>query len=376
MILGFVLGGCFMPNEPVEPSGDVPGADGWEMEVITDGLEHPWSMTWLPDGDMLITERPGRLRIVRNGAIEPEPVQGLPAVYADGQGGLLDVTLHPGFDENQYVYLSYSSGSEDVNRTTVGRGVFEGNRLADFTTLFEITPDKNGNQHFGSRILWLPGNTFLLSIGDGGNRPVSLDNELIRNQAQKLDSHLGKILHLKDDGSPASGNPFRNIRDARPEIWTLGHRNVQGLALDPATGRVWANEHGSRGGDELNLIQGGKNYGWPITTYSREYYGPRISDKTTKPGMADPKIVWTPAQAPSGLAFYTGYRFPDWQGDLFSGGLRGEQVRRIILDGEEVAGEESLEIGRRVRDVRQGPDGYLYLLTDKENGELIRIIPD
>lgn len=374
-VLFFLNAGCLMPHGPVQPSDNVPEATGWDIEVVVDNLEHPWSIAWLPDASILITERPGRIKIIHDGIVTNDIVEGLPAIFVSGQGGLLDVSLHPDFETNRYVYLVYASGTEDANRTTVGRGRLEGNMLIDFKSIFRVSQDKSGGQHFGSRMLWLPGKTFLLSIGDGGNRPESLDGEFIRNQAQNLSSHLGKILHMKDDGTPADDNPFLNHEGALPEIWTLGHRNVQGLALDPETGRVWANEHGSRGGDELNLIKGGRNYGWPIVTYSREYFGPRISDKTSKTGMEDPKIVWTPAQSPSGLAFYTGDRYPDWKDNLFSGGLRGEQVRRIILDGENVSGEESLTIGRRVRDIHQGPDGYLYLLTDEENGSLLRIIP-
>lgn len=374
-VLFLLSTGCLIPRGPVQPSDNVPEATGWDIEVVVNNLEHPWSVAWLPDTSILITERPGRLKVIRDGTLVDEAVEGVPPVFASGQGGLLDVSLHPEFETNRYVYLVYASGTEDGNRTTVGRGRLEGNRLIDFRTIFRVCPDKSGNQHFGSRMLWLPGKTFLLSVGDGGNRPASLDGEFIRNQAQNLSSHLGKILHLNDDGTPADDNPFLNHEGAKPEIWTLGHRNVQGLALDPEAGRVWANEHGSWGGDELNLIKGGRNYGWPEVTYSREYYGPRISDKTTKPGMEDPKLVWTPAQAPGGLVFYTGDRYPGWNGNLFSAGLKGEQVRRIILEDETVVGEESLSIGRRVRDVYQGPDGYLYLLTDEENGSLLRVIP-
>lgn len=366
--------GCFMPEGPVPLSGDVDEAEGWDTEVVIDGLEHPWAVVWLTDVTMLITERPGRLRLAEGGELNPDPVDGLPDIYVDGQSGLMDLSLHPDYEVNGYIYFTYSAGDDDENRTTVGRGVLDGNRLTEFSVIFEASPVKSGNQHFGSRILWLGESSFLLSIGDGGNRPQSTEGILSREHAQKKDSHLGKVLHLNEDGSPASGNPFAEDEDAYPEIWTLGHRNIQGLALDPESGRIWANEHGSRGGDELNLLEEGRNYGWPEVTYSREYYGPRISAETSRPGMEDPKVVWTPAQAPSGLAFYTGSRFPEWRGDLFSGGLVGEQVRRIILEGEEIAGEESLTIGRRVRDVRQGPDGYLYLLTDEENGELLRIV--
>jgi aldose sugar dehydrogenase len=377
VILILINSGCrLIPDGPVEPSGEVPEATGWNMEIVADGLEHPWSIAWVSEGEALITERPGRLRILRSGQILEDPVQGLPEILTGGQAGLLDVTLHPDFENNRLLYFSYASGSEEVNRTTVGRAIFDGEKLLDFEAIFLAIPDKSNHQHFGSRILWISATTFLLSVGDGGNRPQRLGGELIRKQAQKKDSHLGKILHLDEHGRPLSQNPFYDSEAGLPEIWTLGHRNIQGLALHPESGSVWANEHGSRGGDELNLIIPGNNYGWPEITYSREYYGPRISHQTTAPGMTDPKVVWTPAQAPSGLTFYYGEKFPEWQGDLFSGGLRGEQVRRIMLEGEIVTGEETLIIGRRIRDVTVGPDGYIYLLTDESNGALIRIIPE
>ena len=365
-----------MPEGPVSLSGDVPKADGWKTETLITGIEQPWSMTWLPNGNMLITEREGRILLADTVTFQTQYIAGVPAVFADGQSGLMDVTLHPHFEENRFLYLSYASGDEDANRTTVGRGILEGNRLIDFTEVFRVVPDKDGNQHFGSRMVWTTDSSFLLSVGDGGNRPEKTQGILSREHAQMLDSHLGKILHLNDDGTAAEYNPFAGNPNALQEIWTYGHRNIQGLTRDPETGQIWANEHGSRGGDELNLIEEGGNYGWPVVTYSREYWYTRITKETSKPGMIDPKVVWTPAQAPSGLVFYTGEVFPNWQGDLFSGGLQGEQVRRIILDGETIIGEESITIGRRVRDVRQGPDEYLYVLTGHSDGELIRIIPE
>jgi len=363
-----------MPEGPVPLSGEVPEAEGWETEIVLDGLEHPWSIAWLPDGDMLITERPGRLRLVQDGVLLDEPVSGLPEIFVSGQGGLLDISLHPDFEENRWVYLTYSSGDEDANRTTVGRGELDDGQLINFEEIFRVTDDKTDDQHFGSRILWLPDGHFLLTLADGGNY-IRFEGSWIREQAQNPETHLGSVLKLTENGQPSEDGPYVSYENSLPEIWTMGHRNVQGIARDPESGRIWANEHGSRGGDELNLLQAGENYGWPEVTYSREYHYARISDETSKPGMVDPKVVWTPAQAPSGLTFYTGDKFPEWRGDLFSGGLVGEQVRRIILDGESVIGEESITIGQRVRDVRQGPDGYLYILTDHENGQLIRIIP-
>lgn len=371
-----LIAGCSMPRGPVPHSGEAPEAAGWEIEVVLSGLEHPWSMAWLPGGemDMLVTERPGRLRMIQNGELQPRTISGLPQIFVSGQGGLLDISLHPNFEDNRLVYLVYSSGDDDANRTTVGRGELEGFELKNFREIFRVSDDKSGDQHFGSRMLWLSENTFLLTVGDGGNYKWH-DGGWIREQAQRPDSHFGKVLKLTDEGEPAPDAPFIDDENALPEIWSLGHRNIQGMARDSESGRIWANEHGSRGGDELNLLKPGANYGWPVVTYSLEYHYLRISRKTTKPGMEDPKVVWTPAQAPSGLTFYTGDAFPDWQGDLFSGGLQGEQVRRIMLDGETVTGEESIPIGQRVRDVKQGPDGFLYVLTDHEEGQLIRIVP-
>lgn len=371
----FIMAGCTMPEGPIPLSSDAPVAEGWDTETVLTDLEQPWSMTWLPNGDMLITERPGRVLSVNHETLSVESLSGVPDLFVDGQSGLMDISLHPNFLDNRFIYLIYSSGTEDANRTTIGRGVLSETGISDFEEIFRVVPDKDGNQHYGSRMVWTSDSTFAVAIGDGGNRPEKTQGILSREHAQLLDSHLGKVLHLNENGTAVEDNPFSADPGALPEIWTLGHRNIQGLARNPENGQLWANEHGSRGGDELNLLNAGDNYGWPVVTYSREYWYTRISRETSKPGMVDPKVVWTPAQAPSGLTFYTGNKFPDWQGDLFSGGLQGEQVRRIILDGETVMGEESIPIGRRVRDVRQSPDGYLYVLTGHDSGELIRIIP-
>jgi glucose/arabinose dehydrogenase len=368
--------GCSPRGGPLTPVGDVPEARGWRAETLVSGLEHPWGIAWLPDGSALVTERPGRLRLMREGALDPTPISGLPQVLSYGQGGLLDVALHPRFEENREVYLTLTEGTQDSNRTALARGRLAEGRLEGTEILFRNADAKSDGQHFGSRLLWLPDGSLLMSIGDGGNPPISFQGENIRNQAQRIATHFGKVLRLTDDGKPHPGNPFRDQAGTRPEIWTLGHRNIQGLALDPESGRVWANEHGSRGGDELNLIVGGNNYGWPAVTYSLEYWGPRISEETSRPGMADPKRVWTPSKAPSGLAYYTGDRYPGWRGNLFSGALKFGQIRRLTLDGDRVVGEEKLTIGARVRDVRQGPDGYLYVLTDEENGRFLRILPN
>lgn len=347
----------------------------FQTTTVVEGLEHPWSMAWLPDGAMLITERPGRLRIVREGVLNPSAIAGVPDVFAVGQGGLMDVSVHPRFAQNRFVYLTYSHGTEAANRTRIARATFDGQALSDVQVIFEVTQAKEGGQHFGSRIVWLPDGTMLASIGDGGNPPTQLEGELIRQQAQNLQSRLGKIARLNDEGSAPSDNPFVNAT-ADAVIWSYGHRNIQGLAFDPLTNRVWATEHGSRGGDELNLAQAGQNYGWPIVTHSREYSGGVISDAQSRPGMVDPKQVWTPAIAPSGLAVYTGDRFAAWKGDLFAGGLVSQDLRRIDLDNAgNVVDQQIIPIGQRVRDVRQSPDGLLYVLTDEPNGRLIRLEP-
>ncbi len=364
---------AFADSAPI--SGDVPEADGWRVEVVTKGLSHPWAIAWLPDGSALVTERAGTLRLIRDGALDPKPISGLPPVLAHGQGGLMDIALHPDFAANRLVYFTLATGTADANRTALGRGRLEGNALRDAEIIFENADSKSGGQHFGSRIVWLPDQTLLMSIGDGGNPPASFKGENIRDQAQNPGTHFGSILRLTEDGKAPADNPFASRPGARPEIFSIGHRNIQGLTRDPVSGRVWATEHGSRGGDELNLIEAGGNYGWPEVTYSNEYWGSKISDETSRPGIADPTLVWTPSKAPSGLAYYTGDRYPGWKGSLFSGALKFDQVRRVSLDGERVAGEEKLPIGKRVRDVRQGPDGYLYVLTDEDDGELLRILP-
>lgn len=344
--------------------------------TVVEGLEHPWSMAWLPNGDQLITERPGRLRIVRNGTLDPTPIAGVPEVFAFKQGGLLDISIHPRFAENRLIYFTYSHGNADANRTRVARATFDGEALQNVEVIFEVSQTKPDGQHFGSRITWLPDNTMLVAIGDGGNPPVQLEGDLIREQAQNLNSHLGKIVRLNDDGSVPQDNPFVNRENADPAIWSYGHRNIQGLTLDPDTGRIWSTEHGSLGGDELNLLKAGENYGWPVVTHSREYSGGEISSERSRPGMIDPRAVWTPAKAPSGLAVYTGDRFPGWRGNLFAGGLVSRDVRRIQLDESgNVVNQEPIEIGERVRDVRQSPDGFLYILTDQSDGKLIRIEP-
>lgn len=359
-------------SAPVAPTARTPKLTGWKATPVVDGLEFPWAIAWLPDGSALITERPGRLRVLRDGAVSQEPVAGLPGILASGQGGLMDVSLHPRFAENKLVYLTYSTGTRDANYTAVGRGRLEGNELKDFRPIFENPVKKSGGQHFGSRILWLPDGTMLVSIGDGGNPPTAYKGEHIRKQAQSLANPIGKVVRLTDDGGTPPDNPFVGKDGADGRVWTLGHRNIQGLAMD-AAGNIWASEHGARGGDELNLLKSGTNYGWPEVTFSIEYWGPKISDETHRDGMADPTHVWTPCIAPSGLLFYTGDRIPAWKGKLLAGGLVLQQIRVLTLEGTTVAEDRTLDIGSRVRDVRQGPDGFVYVLTDEKNGRLLRL---
>jgi len=329
---------------------------------VVGGLEHPWAVAWLPGGDLLITERPGRLRLVRGSVLQAEPIRGVPEVLAAGQGGLLDVAVHPDFATNRWIYLTYAAGSAEANHTRLARARFDGRALSDVQVLFAVPQRKSGAQHFGSRLLWLPDGTLLLAIGDGGNPPIELEGQPIRTQAQNPGSALGKVLRLNADGTAARGTPFAGKPSALPGLWSLGHRNIQGLALDQRTGKVWASEHGARDGDELNRIEAGVNYGWPRVTHSREYFGPPIAPATS---------------APSGLAVYDGDRYPGWRGDLFAGGLVSRQVHRLRLDPKgSVTSQQAIPIGARVRDVRQGPDGFLYVLTDGAgDGQLLRLEP-
>lgn len=364
-------------QKPLMSSRTAQKAGGFTKTAVVSGLENPWGLVFLPNGDMLITEKPGRLRVIRDGKLQEAPVSGVPKVLALGQGGLMDIALHPKFEENRYLYLTYSTGTEQANRTVLARGKYEDGKLTDVKTLLEAKPDKPGGQHFGSVLEWLPDGTLLMSVGDGGNPPLMVDGILARENGQRLDRHLAKVLRLNDDGSSPEDNPFVGKEDAKPEVYTWGNRNIQGLGIDRATGRVWANEHGPFGGDELNLIERGSNYGWPDVTYGLDYQTKEpVSEQKTAPGMVDPKVVWSPSKGPSGLLVYSGDKFPKWKGSILSGGLVTQDIRRLTLDGTRVVSEESLPIGRRVRDIVQGPDGFVYVLTDHKDGELFRLEPE
>ena len=333
---------------------------------VADGLEHPWGLAFLPDGRLLVTERPGRLRVVAEGRLDPRPVAGVPEVYDSGQGGLLDVALHPRFAENGLVYLSYASPGEGGAATAVARGRLAGDRLAGLEEIYVALPRDGGGRHFGSRLLFADGYLFV-TTGERGEP----------DRAQALDDPAGAILRLYDDGRVPVDNPFAARAGARPEIYAYGNRNPQGLAREAATGRLYAVEHGPKGGDELNLIAAGVNYGWPVITYGRSYAGFKIGEGTHKAGMAQPVHYWVPSISPSGLAIYDGAAFPAWRGSVFAGALSAELLVRLEIEGGKAVAEERLfaELEERIRDVRQGPDGLLYLLTDHPEGAILRLEP-
>lgn len=359
----------------------------YRVVTLVDGLQDPWSIAFLPGGDMLVTERPGRLRIVRDGVLQPEPVSGVPAVRYEGQGGLLEVMLHPDFESNRLLYLSYSKPNEDLSQgtTAVARARLAGNRLVDLEEIFEAKAWSTGGAHYGSRLAFDPEGYLFITVGDRGVDPLSVDVE--RHPAQDLTNHQGTIVRLHDDGRVPSDNPFVNRAGALPEIWSYGHRNLQGLAIHPETGAIWATEHGPQGGDELNLILQGRNYGWPVIGYSVQYGGTRFHRGTHQEGMEQPIQYWTPSIGPSGLMIYTGNRFAEWRGHFFAGGLDGRQIARLsIVQGEDGYQVERLErpallfgLGR-IRDIRQGPDGYIYVAIDDRRGggttRIVRLEPE
>jgi glucose/arabinose dehydrogenase len=332
---------------------------------LAEGLQNPWGVVFLPDGRLLISERPGRLNLLEDGGVLP--VSGLPQIDAGGQGGLLDVVLHPEYRENGWIYLAYSAGRGRSRGTRISRARLQGRQLVDVEELFAMENGSSAGVHFGSRMVFLPDRTLLFTIGDRGQR----------DRAQSLREHAGKTLRINDDGSIPADNPFVGRQNALPEIYTYGNRNAQGMAIQPESGLVWQHEHGPRGGDEVNIIEAGRNYGWPVITYGREYSGAEVSPLTEAPGMEQPVIYWVPSIAPSGMSFYSGEAFAGWRGNVFVGALAGQHLRRLVVEGREVVHQEVLLQGQlgRIRDVRQGPDGFLYLLTDARNGALLRLEP-
>lgn len=342
-----------------------------QLEHYVGGLQRPWCVAFLPTGELLVTEKYRGLRVVRDGALVPEPVVGVPqGVFAKEDSGLLDVALDPDFASNRLLYLSFAEGSEEANRTAIWRARYEDGRLVDGRVIFRARPDKAGSSHPGGRMLFLPDGTLLLTVGDGFEYKAA---------AQDLGSHLGKILRLTRDGAAPADNPFAGRAGALPEIWTLGHRNPQGLALDRATGTVWEHEHGPRGGDEVNRLRAGANYGWPLVTHGIDYDGTVISERAFAPGIERSSFFWAPSIAPSGLAVYRGKAFPDWDGKLLVGALAGKSVNRLRFnDKPQFFVEEErmfVPLGKRVRDVREGPDGLVYVLTDEDDAELWRLKP-
>ncbi|MFG1300790.1 PQQ-dependent sugar dehydrogenase [Xanthobacter sp. V3C-3] len=342
---------------------------GEEVRVVpfASGLDHPWSMAFLPDGTLLVTERDGRLRPVDRSGRIGAPVEGVPQVAARGQGGLLDVALDPAFASNRLIYLSYAEPRADGAATAVARARLsdDGARLDGLRVIFRQQPAHSGGNHFGSRLVFAPDGMLFITLGERFD---------LMDKAQDLSTTLGKVVRIAPDGSIPADNPFRQQAGARPEIFSYGHRNVQAAAIEPATGRLWTVEHGPRGGDEVNRPESGKNYGWPVISYGRHYSGAKIGEGTRKAGMEQPLFYWDPSIAPSGAAFYSGDLLPAFRGQLFVGALAGQALVEVKVRDGAVTGEERLPLGKRIRDVRMGPDGALWLLTD-DTGEILRVVP-
>ncbi|MBB1599796.1 PQQ-dependent sugar dehydrogenase [Variovorax sp. UMC13] len=357
---------------PAPSQAAAPGVP-YRIETVAEGLVHPWALAALPDGRLLVTERPGRLRILDRTpegrhVLRAEAVAGLPPVYASGQAGLFDVLVDPGFAQNGWLYLSFAHGTASANHLRVVRARLDGARLREVTPIFTTRPAKAHGQHFGGRMALLDDGTLVIGMGDGN---------LERTDAQRLHTHLGKILRIGRDGSVPADNPFVGHAGALPEIYSLGHRNPQGMVSLPGRNRLYAHEHGSKGGDELNRIARGANYGWPITTGGIDYTGARITPYRSYPGITPPLAEWTPSIAPAGMAHYDGTLFPAWRGSIFVAALKEKSVRRVPMEDGRPGTQEILftELGERLRDVRAGPDGALYLLTDSQSGRVLRVLP-
>lgn len=350
-------------DAPEAPSREV------SVETVAKGLDHPWALEFLPDGRMLVTERPGRMRIVGQDGRVSDPVEGVPEVFDEGQGGLLDIALAPDFQSSGTIFFAYAEPRNDGNGTAIARAqLVEGNgapRLENVQVIFRQQPSFRRNVHFGSRIVIAPDGTLFVTLGE----------RFQMKHAQDLSRHWGKVVRINPDGSVPQDNPFVGRENARPEIWSYGHRNPQAAALHPETGELWIVDHGPRGGDEVNIVRKGLNYGWPVINYGEHYTGEQIPEK--REGMEQPLYYWDPSIAPSGMAFYTADRAPQWQGSLFVGALAGRHLARLVLDGEEVTAEEQLltDLNERIRDVKQGPDGAIYVATDSARGRILRVTP-
>ena len=357
----------------VGPSGmmsgnkaEAQGFANYNLETIVDGLDSPWGLAILPDGDMLITELTGDLRHIRNGKLVAQAVAGVPQSLYGGQGGLMDIVIHPDYAQNRYVYLSLSVGTASANALRVIRARFTGTALEDVSTIFESAPSKNTKVHYGARMVFLPDNTLLINVGDGFD---------LREQAQNLSNHFGSSVRVTDDGKVPQDNPFIDVAGAQPEIYSYGHRNQQSIAVERSTSKIYQTEHGPRGGDELNVIEPGKNYGWPIATYGIDYSGARISPYTSYEGTKQPLVNWTPSIGPSGMTIYNGAQFPDWQGDIFVSSLIYNKIIHIEMEDGAPQRQNDMfgEIGDRLRDIRTGNDGALYILSEGDNGKLWRV---
>ncbi|MES2673789.1 MAG: PQQ-dependent sugar dehydrogenase [Pseudomonadota bacterium] len=370
-LLGVVL--CFtlvLPIAQAKPVDVKTESGGIRVKTVAEGLEKVWSLTFLPNGDMLVTEKPGRMRIVTPAGKVGEPLKGLPKIHNQGQAGLLDVVLAPDFASSKKIYFSYSEpGEKDTNSTAVSHAVLNGNSLEKVTRIFSQKPKVDSNAHYGSRLVWAEDGTLFITLGDRYSQ---------KDKAQTLDNHQGKVVRVNADGSTPEDNPFIKKAGALPEIWSYGHRNIQGAAINPLTKKLWTGEHGPQGGDELNIDEPGKNYGWPVITYGENYGGGKIGEGTHKDGMEQPIYKWVPSIATAGFIFYTGDKFPQWKNNILLTSLREQTLVRLVLDGNKITKEERLlkdELGQRLRTVVQGPDGLIYLTTDESDGKILQLSP-